>query len=616
MASGEPDPNPATRGDHELRSLLAMSSELAHSLEPQNVGDLIARHIATATGVDECAISYWDRATERVVTYGYHPRERRAALQDAYSLVDYPETASVLREARHSVIDVDDPNACESEVAYLRSIGNQVAAMLPLVAKGETIGLVELTSARKVDFDTRRLGLAQTMANEAAMALENARLYEQVRHQAFHDPLTRLANRSLFRDRLDHALARTSRGLRSVAVLFVDLDDFKTVNDSHGHSVGDELLVAVGTRLQTCVRPGDTVARLGGDEFAILVEEVVDGRDAIAPAERILDALHDPFHVSGAVLFVGASVGIAVGSAGEKTADELLRNADFAMYQAKSLGKGRFGVFEPRMREAALERLELATLLRTALERDELVLHYQPIVDARTGRVRGLEALVRWQQPERGLLLPDEFIPIAEETGLIVPLGSWVLTEACRQARRWQGRYPQDPPLSISVNLSARQFTHPGLVAEVDGALRRSRLAPSSLTLEITESLFMTDTETTLAKLDQLKALGVRLAIDDFGTGYSSLSYLHRFPIDVLKIDRAFIDTVGRTDQGTDLVRSIIDMGRRLRLETVAEGVERDDQSGRLAELDCDFVQGYFVNHPQDAAATDAWLAESVRTTA
>jgi diguanylate cyclase (GGDEF)-like protein len=600
--------NGATRTDHELRSLLAMSTDLARNVDPSAVGDLIARHIATAAGVDECGISYWDRETNRVVTYGYFPPERRDAIDPAYDLGEYPETARVLNECRQVVIDVEDPTADAHEVAYLRSIGNRVSAMLPLVAKREAIGLVELTSAEYVHFDERRLGLAQTMANEAAMALENARLYERVRHQAFHDPLTRLANRSLFRDRLDHALARSTRGLRSVSVLFVDLDDFKTVNDSHGHTVGDALLVAAGERLSSVVRPGDTVARLGGDEFAVLLEDVEDAREAVAPAERILAAFSVPFQVGGNELFIGGSIGVAVGAAGEKTADELLRNADFAMYQAKSMGKGRYALFEPRMRDAAVERVELATLLRGAVDRDELVLHYQPIIELRSGVVRGLEALLRWQQPERGMLMPGNFIDIAEETGLIVPIGRWVLREACRQARIWQERFASDPPLSISVNISARQFSDPRLVSDVAAAVRDSGIPPSSLVLEITESLLVKETDGTIAKLRAIRAMGVRLAIDDFGTGYSSLSYLQRFPLDVLKIDRAFVDGVGGAE-GSALVRSIVDIGRSLHLATVAEGIERAEQPAQLLALECDMGQGFLMNRPQDARAIDAFLA-------
>ncbi len=587
-----------------------MSSELARSLDPSAVGDLIARHIATATGVEECGISYWDREGDRVVTYGYFPPERRAAIEPSYALAEYPETGRVLTESRQVVVCVDDATADSREVEYLREIGNQVSAMLPLVAKGQAIGLVELTSPQNITFDERRLGLAQTMANEAAMALENARLYEQVRHQAFHDPLTRLANRTLFRDRLDHALSRALRGLGSVAVLFVDLDDFKTVNDSRGHTVGDALLVAAGERLVSVLRPGDTVARLGGDEFAVLVEDVGDAREAIVPAERILAAFSVPFVVGGAELFVGASIGIAIGAAGERTTDELLRNADFAMYQAKSLGKGRHAMFEPRMRDAAVERVELATMLRHALDREEFTLHYQPIVDLRTGATRGVEALIRWQHPERGLLMPGAFIGIAEETGLIVPIGRWVLRQACRQARQWQDRYPSDPPLTMSVNLSPRQFTDPRLVTGIAEALRDADLEPESLTLEITESVLVGDGDSTVEKLRQIRSLGVRLAIDDFGTGYSSLSYLQRFPIDILKIDRAFVEAIGQPE-GNALVRSIVDIGRTLHLKTVAEGVEHPDQPGQLVELDCDLGQGYLMNRPQDASAIDAYLART-----
>jgi diguanylate cyclase (GGDEF)-like protein len=586
-----------------------MSTELARTLDPDGVGDLIARHIATATGVDECAISYWDRASDRVITHGYYPPERRSFLDASYALADYPETERVLREACSSVIDVDDPNADAAEVAYLRKIGNQVAAMLTLVARGEPIGLVELTSARRIEFDDRRLGLAQTMANEAAMALENARLYAQVRHQAYHDPLTRLPNRTLFRDRLEHALARTTRGLGQVAVLFVDLDDFKTVNDSHGHTAGDTLLFAVGERLSALLRPGDTVARLGGDEFAVLVEDVTDEIDAAAPAERILAAFGTPFVVGDVTVVIGASVGIALGSAAEYTVDELLRNADFAMYQAKSMGKHRYALFEPGMRAAAVERVELATLLRGAIERGELVLHYQPIVDLGSGAVRGLEALVRWHQPERGLLMPSEFIAIAEETGLIIPVGRWVLREACRQAVAWQERFASDPPLSVSVNLSARQFADPRLVADVAAALADTGLEPGRLTLEITESLLMNDADAAVMKLGEIRALGVRLAIDDFGTGYSSLSYLQRFPVDVLKIDRAFVEHVGGAE-GSALVRSIVEIGRTLRLETIAEGVERPEQPSQLVGLECRLGQGYLMQRPQAAAEIERYLAQ------
>jgi len=594
--------------DHELRSLLAMSTELARNIDPSAVGDLIARHIATATGVDECGISYWERESDRVVTYGYFPPERRDAIDPSYELAEYPETARVLTDCRQIVIDVEDETADAHEVEYLRSIGNRISAMLPLVAKREAIGLVELTSAEHVQFDERRLGLAQTMANEAAMALENARLYERVRHQAFHDPLTRLANRSLFRDRLDHAVVRSTRGLRSVSVLFVDLDDFKTVNDTYGHTVGDALLIAAGERLMSVVRPGDTVARLGGDEFAVLLEDVEDGRDAVAPAERMLAAFSVPFQIAGNELFIGGSIGIAMGAAGERTADELLRNADFAMYQAKSMGKGRYAMFEARMRDAAVERVELASLLRRALERNELLLHYQPIIDLRSGDIRGLEALIRWQEPERGLLMPGSFIDIAEETGLIVPIGRWVLREACRQARLWQDRFPSDPPISINVNISARQFSDPRLVADVASAVRDSGIPASSLILEITESLLIREADGTVSKLRAIRAMGVRLAIDDFGTGYSSLSYLQRFPLDVLKIDRAFVEGVGNAE-GSALIRSIVDIGRSLRLSTVAEGIERPEQPAQLLALQCDLGQGFLMNRPQDAGAIDAFLA-------
>ncbi len=593
----------------ELRSLLAMSTDLARIADTGPIGDLVAEHLALATDVDECCVSYWDRSADRVLTYGYFPPERREAVSEAYPLADFPATRRVLTSREPTVVDVADPAADPSEVAYLRSIGNQTALLLPLVANGETIGLVELTSARPIQFDELRLDVAQAMANETAMAIENARLYEVLRHQAFHDPLTGLPNRALFKDRLEHAIARSIRGLRTVGVIFIDLDDFKTVNDSLGHAAGDEALVLAAGRLLSCVRPGDTVARLGGDEFAILVEDVPDRLEAEHLADRILDGLKAPLVVNATELLTGGSAGIALGSGGERTADELLRNADFAMYQAKTIGKGTYQVFQPSMRAAALERLALVGRLRHALDRQELVLHYQPIVDLRTGAVRGMEALVRWRDPERGLLLPGDFVPLAEETGLIIPIGRWVLREACHQARAWQVRFATDPPLSVSVNVSVKQFGHPDFVEEVSAALAEVAMDPATLTLELTESMLMQNTDATLDRLQALKAIGVRLAIDDFGTGYSSLSYLQRFPIDVLKIDRSFIEGIGMGAEATALVRSIIEIGQSLRLETVAEGVERAEQPSTLAELNCDLAQGYFLNLPQSADQIDRLLA-------
>jgi diguanylate cyclase (GGDEF)-like protein len=602
-----PDVSPSERG-HELHLLLAMSSELAQTTDPSETGDLIARHIARATGLDECAVSYWDRAADTVITYGYHPPERRSALELTYRLDDYPETRRVLATQVHSVIDVDDPSADANEVRYLRTIGNRVSALLPLVAKRETIGLVELASASSVEFDATRLALARSMANEAAMALENARLYEELRRQALHDPLTGLANRTLFRDRVGHALERSSRDGSTIAVLFLDLDDFKTVNDGLGHLAGDRLLGHVAQRLSHGLRPGDTVARLGGDEFAVLLERTPGAAEALTVANRLLAALDMPIELEGRPCVPRGSVGVALGSAASHSVEELLANADFAMYQAKSLGKGRCQLFEPEMRHVAVRRAEFLSELRVALDRGEFRVAYQPIVELSTGRVQGLEALVRWQHPVRGQVMPGEFIALAEETGLIVPMGRLVLDQSCRDVADWQQRLGL-PDLQLHVNVSPRQVQDASLVTDVARALHDSGLPAASLTLEITENLLLGDVEDARQRLVALKALGIRLAVDDFGTGYSSLSYLQRFPIDVLKIDRSFVERLGREDDAEALVRSILDIARTLHLSTVAEGVERADQSEVLEALRCEFGQGYLLEMPRPAEEIGRILA-------
>jgi diguanylate cyclase (GGDEF)-like protein/PAS domain S-box-containing protein len=417
---------------------------------------------------------------------------------------------------------------------------------------------------------------------------ERKRLEEQLTHQAFHDPLTGLANRALFRDRVSHALALARRRGHQITVLFLDLDDFKTVNDSLGHHEGDRLLIAASERFLACARTADTVARLGGDEFAILIEGA-DGREGLP--ERLGDAMAHPFTLSGNQVRVTASIGVATAS-GDDTADDLLRNADVAMYAAKRRGKGRSANFESRMYADLRERLDLEAALRVAIERNELVLHYQPIVELKTGAIYGVEALVRWDHPEYGRLMPLHFVPLAEETGLIVQLGAWVLREGCRQLQEWRTRYPH-MRLAMSINISGRQLQGTGLDDALRQAVAASGVDPTAVVLEITESVLMQQTDTVLERLQALKALGVRLAIDDFGTGYSSLSYLQRFPIDILKIAKPFVEEVAHGADRSALARAIIGLGDTLRLDTIAEGIEMAEQRAALIELGCTLGQGH-----------------------
>jgi diguanylate cyclase (GGDEF)-like protein len=591
----------------DLQSVVAMSGDLAQTLDPRLVGDRIAVHIARAVGADDCALSYWDQASDRVVTLGYHPPERREALNATYALDDYPATKRVLLEQRAELIDVADATADESEVRYLASINQRSMAMVPLVAAGRTIGLIEVTSTRAAAFDDRSVELATMLAGEAAMALENARLYDQIRHQALHDGMTGLANRVLFRDRVEHAVERCRRNGGNVAILFVDLDDFKTLNDTHGHARGDEVLAAAAGRVSEVLRPSDTAARLGGDEFAVLIEDVIDEADALAVAMRLADALRQPLPLGHSTVRVAASIGVALGGSGGETTDDLLRNADVAMYAAKQTSRGGAEVFRPALREIAAARSARAALLRGVEQRDELRLDYQPIVDLTDGSIVGVEGLVRWQPTDGPVLMPADWIDLVEETGDIVPIGRWILREACRQARDWQIRLGR-PDLRMSVNLSARQFREHDIVATVRSILAETGLPPATLILEITESSLMRRTQSTIARLDALRALGCHLAIDDFGTGYSSLSYLERFPIDILKIDGSFVSDAGAG--GSAIARAIVDLGRTLNLEVIAEGIEEADQARWLADMGCRFGQGYLYARPIGAPAFEALLAE------
>ncbi len=479
----------------------------------------------------------------------------------------------------------------------------------------QVIDEAEAEAGRRAE-DAAALARAGTLAVLAFAALlliaimlrfEHAR---RAAHEALFDPLTGLANRMLFGDRLAHALEVAARRDETVAVLFVDLDDFKTVNDSLGHAAGDELLTRAAERAVIVARSSDTVARLGGDEFAFLLERTSE-EGAEQFSERLMEAIRAPLAVAGRSVTMNATIGCAIGTPGKTGAGELLRNADLAMYAGKRKGKDCFVTYEPSMYEALADRLELEADLRGAVERGEIGVAYQPIVEVGTGKLTAVEALARWHHPTRGLVAPSVFIPLAEETGVIRSLGRFVLNTACKEAKRWHEERPRTPPLGITVNVSPAQFQHDELVADVRHALDQAGLEPSSLTLEITESVLVERGDSFVDELEELSALGIRLAVDDFGTGYSSLSSLARFPVDVLKIDRSFVVDVGHDDDGQALVRSIVELSRSLGLVAVAEGIEVSSQVAALQDAGCGLGQGFHFARPMAPEGIDDLLAEA-----
>jgi diguanylate cyclase (GGDEF)-like protein/PAS domain S-box-containing protein len=437
---------------------------------------------------------------------------------------------------------------------------------------------------------------------------DRRRLEDQLRHRAFHDGLTGLANRALLENRLGHASAVARRRAHKLAVLFLDLDDFKTINDSLGHAAGDELLRGVAERVSGLLRAGDTASRRGGDEFAVLLEDLESGAEAEAVAWRIMAALSEPLTVHGRELTIGVSIGIAV-SDGATSVEELLRNADVAMYAAKDDGKGAVRVFEDRMLRRFVDRLELREELAVAIDAGQLELDYQPIVELESGRIVSVEALVRWQHPQRGRIGPDQFIPLAEESGLIVPLGRWVLEAACAQASALHDALPDRKPVTMSVNVSTRQLRDPGFTETVAAVLHETGIEPGSLVLELTESVLVHDRDEIMGQLERLKELGLRLAVDDFGTGYSVLSYLQEFPIDVLKIDKSFVDDIHTRPDKARLVAGIVNIGASLDLDVVAEGIEESGQADELRAMRSPFGQGYLFSRPVSGAAVEQLLA-------
>jgi diguanylate cyclase (GGDEF)-like protein/PAS domain S-box-containing protein len=432
---------------------------------------------------------------------------------------------------------------------------------------------------------------------------------ERLKRQAFHDPLTELPNRALFMNRLGHALIRAERSEKSAAVLFLDLDNFKIINDSMGHEAGDRLLVMVAERLRGCLRAEDTAARFGGDEFTVLLGGVGDASDAVRVANKITRALSAPFTLEAREVFVSTSIGIALGTSGYERPTDVLRNADLALYRAKASGRATYEIFDPFMNIAALERLDLESDLRRAIEQGEFAVHYQPQLELATGRLAGWEALMRWMHPERGPIPPAAFLPVAEETGLIAQIGGLVLEEACRRAKEWQDEAPAEFPLKMSVNISARQLQRPdGLLDGLSRTLRETGVAPGSLVLEITESMLMGDAEHNVDVLGRLQDLGVCIAVDDFGTGYSNLAYLKRFPVDYLKVDKSFVDGLGESPEDTAIVEAVISLSRALGMQTVAEGIETTGQADLLRTLGCELGQGYYFSEPLPAHEAYALL--------
>jgi diguanylate cyclase (GGDEF)-like protein len=455
---------------------------------------------------------------------------------------------------------------------------------------------------------TRELAFGNAILRRGKEALEQEICVRELAerrlvHIASHDELTGLANRALFMQRFEDCLASMRRGDRVAAVLLIDLDGFKLVNDSLGHFAGDKLLIAVAERLAAILRPGDTFARFAGDEFIILLEDITFERDVTACAERVRREVAAPFPISNVDVFVSASIGIAYTQGGFDRPEEVLRKADLAMYRAKELGKDRFEAFAPELLTAAVLRLQLENDLKGALERREFVLFYQPIVSLRTQALTGFEALVRWRHPERGLLAPDTFIAVAEESGAIVRLGAQVLQEACRQARIWDETFGFEPPLAISVNVSARQLSDSGLHEQMMAGLRENGLSGKHVHVEITESAIMKNPEVAMITLRKLRDLGIELHLDDFGTGYSSLSYLQRFPVDTLKIDRSFVSMSGDDISNPEIVQTIASLARSLSMGTTAEGIETCAQFEQLRSLGCTNGQGYYISPPVDAAA-------------
>jgi diguanylate cyclase (GGDEF)-like protein len=582
------------------RQLLTITERLLLTRDRNQVFEAIADTLAEVVPHDTLTIYMVDRANNCLVPilardpYADQIMATRPALGQGITgdVIDKGD-AEMINDTEHDPRVVHVPGTPEDD--------DESLIVAPVRSHEGVIGCLNLYRVGR-EFDAEDLEQVKLFANHVAIALENAAIHERLINAALTDPLTGLPNRRLFADRVEHALARRIRSRGRTAVLFLDLDRFKLVNDGLGHAAGDAVLKAVGDRLSGGLRASDTVARLGGDEFGILLEDVTSVGEATSTAKRVLTSLSQPLDLDGREVSVRASIGLALDQVGDDvTADELLRDADTAMYRAKANGRGGLAVFEPSMLAHQLARLELDAELRSAVERGELFVVYQPIVDLMTGGIAAVEALVRWDHPTRGKLAPSDFIDVSEESGQIVAIGSWVVNEACQQARKWQQQRRSDAPLRVSVNTSAREVVEPTFVSGIESALAASGLSADSLTLEITESMMLGDETDAISALRELRRIGVHIVIDDFGTGYSALSYLNQLPVDGLKIDRSFVQGLGSEREKTAIVSATIAFAHGLGLAVTAEGIETEDQLQRLMALRCNLGQGYLFARPLDA---------------
>ena len=595
----------ARRQAATARTLLELSTDLS---EIASIDEVAAKLVLSVPAIVDC-----DRAIIVLL-------DPETSLAHVAATFGYDEEADIsLRAARFAVHlegDASDPvSAAASDGvpfdldAASKRFGAVAAASARIIGNGQLLGWVAASvtqTPERLDADPQVEERLRGLAALASTAINNAHLMQEVRHQALHDTLTSLPNRALILDRVEQLLARARRHRTVPSALFVDLDGFKDVNDTLGHAMGDELLRAVGRRLEKSLRASDTIGRLGGDEFVVLAEVDTLGVGPEDAAERLLTTLREPFHLGDQVVTVTASIGIAIGD--RETPGELLRDADIALYRAKAEGRNRHVLYAPEMHAALRDRAQIEVDLRGALDRDEFFLVYQPICNLRSGVVTGVEALLRWRHPTRGVVQPNAFIPILEESGSIIEIGRWVLTEACRAAALWRARGHE---LQISVNVSGRQLEHAALSDHVRDALAQSGLEPEALVLEITETVAMRDLARSAAALQSLKDLGLRIAIDDFGTGYSSLAHLREFPVDTLKIDQSFIDGVNESSDADALLHMLVSLGKTLGLETVAEGIEQHAQYAHLQRQDCDRGQGFLIARPLDAGAVEPFLAQT-----